>query len=114
MLAHPERSHDLFGAGRAGLDHELAAGTALQVNGMSLTGGHGEPARVAALELIRLDLVSALASDAHGSHRPPVLTTAHDAAIAAGVPSGVARRLVDGTPRRLLARGIEPLPAARP
>jgi protein-tyrosine phosphatase len=114
VLAHPERSADLFGTGRVALDHELAAGSALQVNAMSFTGHHGEPARQAALELIQLDLATAMASDAHGGWREPALTIGHDVAIAAGVPSGTARRLVDSAPRRLMARGLEPLPAARP
>ncbi|MEA2478185.1 MAG: protein-tyrosine phosphatase [Thermoleophilaceae bacterium] len=110
VLAHPERSADLLGEQRPGLDHELSAGSALQINGLSLTGAHGPDARDAAVRLLELDLVTAIASDAHGHLRPPALTPAHDAAVAAGALPGVARRLVDAAPRRLMARGLEPLP----
>jgi protein-tyrosine phosphatase len=111
VLAHPERSADLLGAYRAGLDHELAAGSALQLNGFSVAGRCGDDERTTALDLIRLGLATAIASDAHGVARAPALTLAFDAAIAAGVPRYTALRLVDSAPRRLMARGVEPLPA---
>jgi protein-tyrosine phosphatase len=113
VLAHPERSAGLLGEHRDALDHELAAGTALQVNAFSLLGLHGDYARRTALRLVRLDLATAIASDAHGGVRAPALTRALEAARAEGVPNGVMRRLVDSAPRRLLARGVEPMPAAR-
>jgi protein-tyrosine phosphatase len=111
VLAHPERSTGLLGPGRAGLDHELAAGSALQVNGLSLAGEHGEEARRTALQLVRLGMVTAVASDAHGQVRRPALTLAEETVLANGLPSWVARELVDSGPRRLMRRGVEPVPA---
>jgi protein-tyrosine phosphatase len=110
VLAHPERAGGLLDSHRAGLDHELAAGSALQVNGLSLTGHHGEVARRAALLLVRLGLVTAIASDAHGGARRPALTLGYAALVADGVAPGVARTLTDSGPRRLMARGLEPVP----
>jgi protein-tyrosine phosphatase len=102
VLAHPERSLGLLDENRAALDHELAAGSALQVNACSLTGDHGAYARATAERLVRLGLATAIASDAHGGRRQPALSAA--------VAAGAARELVDAAPRRLLARGIEPVP----
>jgi protein-tyrosine phosphatase len=110
VLAHPERSRGVLAGFRDGLDRELAAGSALQVNGFSLTGRHGEDTRSIALRLVELDLVTAVASDAHGGWRVPALTLGHDAMVAAGVPAGIARRVVDSGPRRLMAQGLAPVP----
>jgi protein-tyrosine phosphatase len=110
VLAHPERSAGLLDGTRAGLDHELAAGSALQVSGCSLAGHHGVDARRTALRLLDLGLATAIASDAHGGDRLPAMTLGHDAAIAAGLAPGVVRALIDSGPRRLLARGIDPVP----
>lgn len=112
VLAHPERSIGLLETGRRGLDHELSAGSALQLNGFSLSGAHGADARVTALRLVELGLATAVASDAHGGSRGPALTLAHDVLLAEGVAPGVARALVDSGPRRLMARGIEAIPAS--
>ena len=112
VLAHPERSSGLLDAHRAGLDHELTAGSALQVNALSIIGRHGDAARVAALDLMRLGIATAIASDAHSLARPPALTPAAKAAFVGGVMAGAARALVDSAPRRLIARGLAPVPAA--
>lgn len=111
VLAHPERSDGLLDSTRTGLDHELAAGSAIQINGFSLAGHHGEVARRVALRLIHLGLVTVIASDAHGGARRPALTLGHDLALNDGIAPGVARTLVDSGPRRLVARGLEPVPA---
>lgn len=111
VLAHPERGGGLLDSGRVGLDHELAAGSGLQVNALSLAGHHGDVARRLALHLIALGLVTAVASDAHGGARRPALTLAHEIALSEGIAPGVARELVDSAPRRLMARGLEPVPA---
>jgi protein-tyrosine phosphatase len=111
VLAHPERAGGLLDSHRSGLDHELSCGTALQVNAFSLAGHHGDVARRTALRLIELGLVTAIASDAHGGPRRPALTLGRDAAIANGVAPGVARALVDSGPKRLMVRGLEPVPA---
>ena len=111
VLAHPERSGGPLDSKRRGLDHELAAGSGMQVNGFSLAGHHGDVARRTALRLIHLGLVTAIASDAHGGPRRPALTLAHDILVGEGVAPGVARSLIDSAPRRLMARGLEPVPA---
>jgi protein-tyrosine phosphatase len=111
VVGHPERSPGLFDTHRAGLEHELAAGSALQLNAFSLTGAHGPEAHGAALRLIELGVVAAVASDAHGGARRPALTDAYEAMRADGVAAGVARALVDSGPRRLMARGVELVPA---
>ena len=112
VLAHPERSSGLLGAHSAGLDHELAAGSALQLNALSVAGRHGDEARETAFELIRLGLATAIGSDAHSPARPPALTLAAKAAFVGGIAGGVAHALVGSAPRRLLVRGLAPVPAA--
>jgi protein-tyrosine phosphatase len=107
VLAHPERSAGLLNGRRALLDHELAAGSLLQVNAGSPAGHHGADARAVALELVWRGLATAVASDAHGLHRAPALTLAHDVLTAAGVGPARVRELIDSAPRRLLARGLE-------
>lgn len=110
-LAHPERSAGVLDSSRAGLDHELSAGSVLQVNGLSVAGHHGVAARRAALRLVHLGVVAAIASDAHGGARRPALSLSHDLLLDEGIAAGVARALVDSGPRKLMARGLEPAPA---
>ena len=112
VIAHPERSAGVLATNRAGLDHELMAGSVLQVNASSLAGDHGSAARAAGLSLVKLGLVIVIASDAHGGARKPGLTLAHRILDDAAVGSGVARSLIDSGPRRLMTRGLEPIPAA--
>ena len=111
VLAHPERSAELFGSGRAALDHELAAGTLLQVNACALAGHHGPDARAAGLQLVWRGLATAIASDAHGGERPPALTLGWNVLAAEGVGLARIRELIEASPRRLLTRGLEPLGA---
>ena len=111
VLAHPERSEGLFGPSRAALDYELAAGTLLQVNACSLAGHHGPEARAAGLQLVWRGLATAIASDAHGGGRPPALTLGWNVLASSGVGPARIRELVEAGPRRLLARGLEPLGA---
>lgn len=106
VVAHPERSADAALDGARGLRRELAAGSLAQVNAQSITGAHGSAARVAALELIGEGLISAIASDAHGPTRPPLLGEARGRLLEAGVDPGVCRALTGGGPRGLLARGV--------
>jgi protein-tyrosine phosphatase len=111
VLAHPERSRGLLSRDRAALAHELAAGSALQLNAFSLLGDYGRTARANAFRLIELELATAVASDAHGPARPPALTMASKSLLAQGIAPGVAQALVHTGPRRLMARGIDPVPA---
>lgn len=111
MIAHPERSADAALDGARGLRRELAQGSLAQVNAQSITGAHGPVAHAAALELIRERLISAVASDAHGPTRPPLLGEARARLLEAGVDPGACRALTGGSPRGLLARGIAGSPA---
>ena len=107
VVAHPERSGGLIDSNRRGLDHEVAAGSGLQINALSLAGHHGDAARRAALALVDLGLATVVASDAHGGARRPALTIARDLLVGQGVAPGIARSLVQSGPRRLMARGLD-------
>lgn len=111
VIAHPERSADAALDGARGLRRELAEGSLAQVNAQSVTGAHGAAAQVAALELIGERLITAVASDAHGPTRPPLLGEARARLLEAGVDRAVCRALVASGPRRLLACGVAPAPA---
>jgi protein-tyrosine phosphatase len=108
LIAHPERSADAVLDGAAGLRHEIDAGSLAQVNALSITGGHGEDARVAAWRLIAGGLIDVVASDAHGPTRPPSLRAAGAALLAGGLERPAVEALVRSGPRRLLECGIEP------
>ena len=106
VLAHPERSADSTLDEGAGLRAELAAGSLVQLNAQSLTGGHGDEAREAAWQLIDKGLVAVVASDAHGPTRPPLLGAAGLALLSGGVPEATVEQLVTVRPWRLLGHGM--------
>jgi protein-tyrosine phosphatase len=106
VLAHPERSADAALAGSAGLRRELARGSIAQLNALSLTGGHGEDAELAAVRIVSERLATVVGSDAHGPTRPPALALARRRLVERGVAASHARSLTEGGPRRLLARGL--------
>lgn len=114
VLAHPERSVAADappgGEQHLGLPLEIARGSALQVNALSLAGVHGAHVEAAAVSLLREGLVDALASDAHSSIRAPALERGLRAALARGIPEAAARRPTDSGPQRLLFRGVSPRP----
>lgn len=105
LIAHPERCAELLAPG-GGLDERLRRGALLQVNASSLTGAHGRPALEAGFDLLDRGLVAALASDAHGTHRPPSLEAAKLLLAARGLD---ATPLMVDAPRRLLQDGIAAL-----
>jgi protein-tyrosine phosphatase len=111
LLAHPERGADAAVCGAAGLRRELAAGSLAQVNAMSLAGGHGDDAELAAHALVAEGLVAVVASDAHGPTRPPALRIGRRALEDHGVPAPVAHTLTVGATRRLLTDGLKPATA---
>lgn len=113
VLAHPERAGGTFEDVQAGLERELASGSLLQVNSWSLSGDHGEQARVAGHWLLRSGAVTALASDAHPGWRLPALQMGVEQAVACGVPRADARPLTDVNPMRLVRRGMAVEPAVR-
>jgi protein-tyrosine phosphatase len=102
LIGHPERCDALM-APDGGLEHRLRHGAALQVNASSLTGAHGRRSLEAGVELVARGLVTVLASDAHGTHRPPLLGAALRVLAARGMDGGA---LVADGPRRLLRDGI--------
>lgn len=105
LLAHPERSAEVVFGDGAGLRRELSEGALVQLTAASLTGGHGEEARVAAVELLQSGVVTLISSDAHGPTRPPALSEAHRALATYPVLAHLADPLVADAPRRLLERG---------
>jgi protein-tyrosine phosphatase len=106
VVAHPERSADAALDDSRGLRRALACGALAQVNGPSLTGGHGEDAKRAGFRLVAEGLAAVVGSDAHGPTRPPALSAARRSMVSAGVGAGLARVLTLGEPRRLLSRGV--------
>jgi protein-tyrosine phosphatase len=105
LIGHPERCAALLATG-GGLDDRLRRGARLQVNASSLTGAHGSRTREAGFELVARGVVAALASDAHGVQRPPLLGAAVRALAARRIDG--AALAADG-PRRLVRDGIPAL-----
>jgi protein-tyrosine phosphatase len=107
VVAHPERS--MIKTGEVGwrvIEHELAAGSAVQINAWSVAGLYGERMRTTALSLLRRAPRAVIASDAHGGPRMPALGMALDALAANGVADPL--RFVDAGPRELLEQGLAP------
>jgi protein-tyrosine phosphatase len=104
VMAHPERSMADREAGWAAIEHELAAGSVIQVNAWSVCGVYGDAVRAHALSVLRAAPHVALASDAHGPHRPPFLTPGFEA-LARELGPERARRVAALSPE-LLARGL--------
>ncbi|MGI9099918.1 MAG: CpsB/CapC family capsule biosynthesis tyrosine phosphatase [Solirubrobacteraceae bacterium] len=102
LIGHPERCAPLMASG-GGLEDRLRRGARLQVNASSLTGAHGRDSLEAGFDLAARGLVTVLASDAHGVHRPPLLEAAQRPLAARGIDG--AAMIADG-PRRLLRDGI--------
>jgi protein-tyrosine phosphatase len=102
LIGHPERCAELMAPG-GGLEERLRRGDRLQVNASSLTGAHGRDSREAGFDLAAQGLITVLASDAHGVHRPPLLEAALRALAARGIDGAA---MVREAPRRLLCEGI--------
>ena len=104
VVAHPERALRWSDAGWETLEHELAAGSVVQINAWSVAGLYGEMVRATALWLLRTAPTAVVASDAHGGSRMPALDLALDALTAARVPDH--ERLLDAVPHELLEHGL--------
>ena len=104
VMAHPERSMADREAGWAAIEHELAVGGVIQVNAWSLGGVYGDRVRAHALRVLRRAPHVALASDAHGPHRPPFLTAGLQE-LTRELGPDTARR-VAALSRELLTRGL--------
>ncbi len=110
VVAHPERSLARSAAGWPAIEHELKAGSGMQVNAWSVAGRYGERARTEGLRVLRATDRVVVSSDAHGPHRAPSLRLALGALAALGVPSP--QRLVAAIPQALVTRGLPAGPAA--
>jgi protein-tyrosine phosphatase len=104
VMAHPERAMADPAAGWAAVAHEVDAGSAIQINAWSVCGRYGDRVRADALRIARTVPHVALASDAHGLHRPPYLTRGFAELICA-CPAATVRRIAGCAPR-LLAHGL--------
>lgn len=103
VVAHPERALRTRETTIA-LEHELIAGSVLQLNAWSLLGLYGEAVRTEALRLLRVAPRAVIASDAHDSARMPALRPALEALGAAGESDP--GRFVGPGPRTLLEQGL--------
>ena len=106
VVAHPERVAFADTDGLAALRHELEQGSVAQLNAQSLLGEHGADAERAARAYVAQGLAGLVASDAHGTLRPPSLGAACSALLDAGVSPGKAWSLTRAEPGRLLAEGL--------
>jgi protein-tyrosine phosphatase len=110
VVAHPERARHIPSSDEV-IAHELAEGSALQVNAWSLAGRYGDAVQSVGLELVRSAPTAVIASDAHGPHRPPSLGPGLDALATAGDANPA--RFAGTRTRALLNRGLALPPAAR-
>lgn len=104
LIAHPERSLRDAEEGWSILEHELALGSAVQVNAWSLLGYYGDRVRRHAFAILQAAPVAVVASDAHGPARPPSLGLALPALAQAGDPEGPRR--MGALPQLLLSHGL--------
>lgn len=100
MIAHPERNKGLMRQPTR-LKPFIEMGCLLQVTAGSVAGRFGESAQNLAHELLRQDLVTILASDAHNTqYRPPILSEGL-AATSSLIGENKAKRLVLDSPREI-------------
>jgi len=102
IIAHPERN--LVLQNELERVYELVEmGCLLQLTAMSITGELGEAAMVCARELLDLRLAHVIASDAHShENRPPVLSSAVEAAARILGSETEARDMVTKTPAAII------------
>jgi protein-tyrosine phosphatase len=104
VVAHPERVEPTE-ATAAAIAHELAAGSVLQLTAASALGDNGDGARTEAVAFLSTAPRAVIASDAHGSHRPPQLKPALAALTAMG--EAAPDRFAATIPLALLEQGLE-------
>lgn len=102
VVGHPERAR-MTSRSATALQHELAAGSGLQLNAWSFAGLNGEEARTAAFRLVHGPRV-AIASDAHSADRGPAIRLGIDALRRFGYRDP--HRLAGANPRALLEDGL--------
>ncbi len=108
VVAHPERSLANVQAGWGAIEHELAVGSAMQVNAWSVAGLHGERARIEALRILHVARRVVVSSDAHGPHRVPSLRLAVDVLTRLGHRNP--QCLTSTSPEALLTNGLPKAP----
>ena len=102
IIAHPERNQSVLERPDR-LGDLIRAGALLQITGGSLLGNFSGHPKACAEHLLKMGLVSFLASDAHSSsHRRPVLSSAVRAA-ARFIGAEPARDLVWANPRAVIS-----------
>ena len=106
VIAHPERSAALDHGSSPVIQRELALGSWLQVNGMSVLGRYGDAVRRASLQLLANEERVILSSDAHSPTRPPCVSDAIRRARSDGVPAKRLQTAGNIGPRALLRRGL--------
>lgn len=74
ILAHPERSQEIQKNPKRIVEF-VRSGAFVQVTASSFTGYFGEEAKICGLELIKMGLVHAIASDAHSRRERPASLT---------------------------------------
>jgi protein-tyrosine phosphatase len=109
IIAHPERNASVLERPDR-LRNLIRAGALLQITGGSLLGDFGAQSKACAQYLLKMGLVSFLASDAHSSsYRRPELSAAVGAA-ARFIGAEAARDLVWANPRAVISG--QPLPGS--
>jgi protein-tyrosine phosphatase len=103
LLAHPERAAAVLDDPERAQAF-AARGWPLQVNATSLLGRHGAEPEALGWDLVEAGLASAVASDAHGSSRPPRLDEAF-ALVAERMGETAAERLFDASALAGVAAG---------
>jgi protein-tyrosine phosphatase len=111
LIGHPERSPV---TPDSVIRAQVSRGAVLQLNASSLTGAHGAEARRRGVGLARSGLPFLLASDAHSPARPPQLTPAASALLAAGIDESTVRAVVDVLPEAALTDGLAAARSRRP
>ena len=109
VIAHPERAEPTAST-RALIDREMHLGSVLQLTAGSFLGVYGREVRRRALGFLHNAPRAVIASDAHGSHRPPALSAALRELAGRGGSQPV--HLAEAIPSSLLERGITARPSA--
>ena len=102
LIAHPERNKDVM-RNVEKLAPYVHMGCMLQLTGASVIGEFGKSAQQTALELLKRNWVTVVATDAHNlKHRPPNLDLAYKSLVDFGGET-LARRLTQDMPARIVA-----------
>lgn len=113
LIAHPERNKDVIRRLDSILPF-LRSGCLLQITAGSITGRFGKPAQQRARQLLEMDGVFAIATDAHNRrYRPPDLAQGRDAASDIVGPDQ-AHKLVEIHPMQLVSAQFAPQPRTAP